>query len=169
MPRRIRLVDTLTSNRNSSNPPIISVIAQINCAAIASDKFMRASSATNRVTITMQTSSAAQTNRRSDQFTRRIRFHKPVVSSCSVLMWPDWGSDISRASTIRARSTIRPRRMDRTLSMPAIPASRNTGATDSWMTTAIFSTAFGYIPVCLRRRSRHQDLSSVDDCCPVCG
>ena len=47
--------------------------------------------------------------------------------------------------------------------MPAIPASRNTGATYNWMTTAIFSTAFGSIPVCLRRHSRHQDLSSVDD------
>ena len=62
----IRLVEMLASTRNSISPRIIKVIEKMNSVAMAADRSEPVSSPKNRVTITRQTSRAANADIRRD-------------------------------------------------------------------------------------------------------
>ena len=125
----IVLVASRTSTRNTSKADISDAIARINSVMTSVSRLMRHNSPENKVTITEHTSKPAVTHRPIAQLITPTLRHSIIISrlffwirSASAKVW------IFRSAT-RTRSEIRPRRPDITFRKPAIPASKNTGAT----------------------------------------
>ena len=80
MPWPILRVDILTSIRNKMRPSISSIMAPRKNTTIADDILKLANSLKNSETITRQITNAAATNILIDQFAKRIRVQRAVIS-----------------------------------------------------------------------------------------
>jgi hypothetical protein len=128
----------------------MSVIASTNRTATANAMLKVTKVPTNSATMTRQTASAPDTQKRMAQLMSAMRRHNTVVSRRSNVRCSSRFASGMRRSMTRARSTMRASRVDSTPSRPAMPASRNTGATASSMTSAtatiefMISSRYGY-------------------------
>ena len=131
--------DIRTSTMNATSEAIRNTIARMKASATSVPILRSASSATNSNATTRHVITALDTARNSAALMIEMR----RSSSRSSQTWRSCSGPVERgcsASSARARSTTRDSRPASTLSSPEMPASMNTGDSESWIVWAIVET-----------------------------
>src|SRR5215472_10686539 len=114
-------------------------IAPMNSRPMNFARSMLMKASTNATAISSPTKSAQITASTIAPYTRRTRRLR-TPSSSRTCFCPSGASWRSRSSSVRLRSTARPRRVDSTPMIVPTAVSRNTGAIASWMSRAMSVT-----------------------------